>query len=342
MCVLVGVCASILTPDRNKHRARSKAIPLLLLAIIVDLGPTTFQHPYIHRDIGDNIVALPLKNLYTLKSGAAQFPVEQLPNYRAFYSTGRAFRARVVSWLPIKTGTPTFMGLYDELPLSAFAFAQPLEKLLNPVLEEEAPKTNGQLLSAGIHLLNTRYAFGLRTQTGGKNRIVEWSLPAPSPIIVAPNVIPWEYPVTHFRKPTSKGKLLSMLEAMRIDIPNNSCEMIPLLNYRGETHLGGSPRVEVINHQVEYQRVEMTVRISEPCFARLAYSYYPYLRVTVNGQQVEPLETAGRFIALQLESGEHRIVLEPYLSPLRTTLFVVDVLLLSIGIVVLYRERNHV
>jgi len=342
LCVLVGICCTFLLPDRNKHRARSKSVSLLLLALVLDLGPTTFQHPYIDRNIGDNIVALPLKTRYTLVNEASQSSSDKIPNYRAFYSTGRAFRARIVSWLPVKTGTPTFMGLYDELPLSTFAFVDPLEKMLNPVLEEDNhPNPNGRLLSSGVHLLNTRRAFGLRTQTGGKNRIVEWSLPTPSPIVVAPGAIQWEYPESDFRKPESRSRLLGILRAMNVDITNNTCDVIPLLNHTGETRRGGSPEVELLDHQVELQRVALIARVSEPCFARLSYSYYPFLRVIVNGNPVEPLVTAGRFIALKLDAGVHRIRLEPYLSPLRQSLLILNIVLLFLSGYILYRERHH-
>ena len=95
-------------------------------------------------------------------------------------------------------------------------------------------------------------------------------------------------------------------------------------------------------HKAWNQRVAMCVYVSEPCFARLAYAYYPHLDVTVNGKPAVPLQTAGRFIALRLDAGEHRIVLEPRLSPLRRWLLIVDVGLLIAGaLVVILARRNR-
>ena len=54
--------------------------------------------------------------------------------------------------------------------------------------------------------------------------------------------------------------------------------------------------------------------------------------MTVNDRPVTPLQTAGRFIALRLEAGEHRIVLEARLSPLRRTLLALDLCLLAAAI----------
>ena len=35
--------------------------------------------------------------------------------------------------------------------------------------------------------------------------------------------------------------------------------------------------------------------VSAKCHARLPYGYWPWLRVTVDGEPVRPMETAGRF-----------------------------------------------
>ena len=93
--------------------------------------------------------------------------------------------------------------------------------------------------------------------------------------------------------------------------------------------LGTNPAVEVLEHTVRMQRVDLKLRVSEACFARLAYSYFPHLRVTVDGREVAPLRTAGGFMAVQLEAGEHDLVLEAELSPLRRGLLAVNLLYLA-------------
>ena len=101
-----------------------------------------------------------------------------------------------------------------------------------------------------------------------------------------------------------------------------------------------SPEVEVLSHRVWNQRVELQVRTSDACFARLAYAYYPYLRVVVDGKIAQTLETADRFIALRLDRGEHLIVLEPFLSPMRRALLALDIVLLAAAGLVLIRRRR--
>ena len=99
--------------------------------------------------------------------------------------------------------------------------------------------------------------------------------------------------------------------------------------------------MEVLEHRVWNQRVELRIRTSSACFARLSYAYYPYLRVTVNGREVAPLRTAGRFIALRLSGGEHQIVLEPVLSPLRRGLLILNLVLLAAAAFVWVRMQRR-
>ena len=81
--------------------------------------------------------------------------------------------------------------------------------------------------------------------------------------------------------------------------------------------MGSDPECSVLEHNVWNTRARMRVRVSEDCYTRLSYAYYPYLDVLVDGDRVEPMVTAGRFIALKLSAGTHTIELIPRLSPLR-------------------------
>lgn len=132
---------------------------------------------------------------------------------------------------------------------------------------------------------------------------------------------------------------LKLLQAMDVDLQNRTCKQILLADEHAREDLGTSPRVKVLAHRVWNQRVELVVQASATCFARLAYTAYPYQRVTVNGHDARPYTTAGHFVALKLGPGESRIVLEPALSPLRFYLLIAEVVLLLAGTVVLVRFR---
>jgi hypothetical protein len=96
----------------------------------------------------------------------------------------------------------------------------------------------------------------------------------------------------------------------------------------------------MISHQVWNQRVLLHVRVTAPCFARLAYAHYPYLGVYVNGERIKPIRTAGDFVAVKLDAGVHEIELKPYLSPLRQFLLIVDGVIL-IGACVWWRRQKR-
>ena len=116
--------------------------------------------------------------------------------------------------------------------------------------------------------------------------------------------------------------------SMGMDPQSRVRERIYVLDGGGRW-LGTNPEVEVFEHMVRTQRVDLKLRVSEACFARLAYSYFPYLRVTVDGREVAPMPTAGGFMAVHLEAGEHDLTLEAELSPLRRGLLAVNLFYLG-------------
>ncbi len=154
-------------------------------------------------------------------------------------------------------------------------------------------------------------------------------MPTVSPVVVSPRVAGWDHPLKRSADTQTQEALLRLLKATGVNTEENTCDQILLTGYEGREDLGTSPSVEVLEHRVWNQRVELRIRTSSPCFARLSYAYYPHLRVTVNGQEVAPLQTAGRFIALRLSGGEHQIVLDPVLSPLRRGLLTLNLVLLA-------------
>ena len=90
-----------------------------------------------------------------------------------------------------------------------------------------------------------------------------------------------------------------------------------------------------------HDSVELDLRVTAPCYARLAYTYFPALEVLVNNRPVEPLRTAAGFICLPLETGNNKIVLQARLSPLRQVLLGVDLVLLAIGLGAFIRSKKN-
>ena len=164
-----------------------------------------------------------------------------------------------------------------------------------------------------------------------------------SPVVVSAVATGREYPVEDFASMDStevQREFTAVVREMGVVPAQRICRQIFLRDKSGSEDLGAEPGVDVLEHRAWNQRVELRLRVTQPCFARLAYAYYPYLDVIVDGETVEPLETVDRFIALRLGPGEHHIVLKPRLSPLRRGLLLLDLLLLGAAGLILWRQRT--
>ena len=304
---------------------------ILLLVVVVDLGPATFQQPYIRYSALKRPQLVGTKTTHILRSEAAQFPNGEIPNYRSFYATDTDYRPFSISYLSIKTGLVTFLGLFNEASLATNVFCHPLEKSLNSAIRKaeklESPSAQkfGPLRN-GLYLLNTKRFMARHSN---KKTLMNWTIPDVSPVVVSSRVAGWDLPVRQGADTQARLALLQLVKAMGINQEENTCDQILLTGYKGREDLGTSPSVEVLYHRTWNQRVEILIRTSSPCFARLAYAYYPYLSVIVNGEKVVPYQTAGRFIAVQLSEGEQHIVLEPVLSPLRRGLLILNLAMVT-------------
>ncbi len=113
---------------------------------------------------------------------------------------------------------------------------------------------------------------------------------------------------------------------MSIDRESGVAAFIPILageGPRGNSALSGSAlTARVGEHLMESQYVRMDYELSSPAYLQLSYSYYPYLRVTLDGAEVETFPTAFGLIGLQSLAGSHTLEIVPYLSPFRRVVLV--------------------
>jgi hypothetical protein len=310
-----------------------------MLVVLVDLGPTTFQHPYLAS--GALLTAVPPD----LKRGELNADLNKpVPNHRIAYTTTGNYPNHAITWFLINTGLPHTLYIHPEHPLSGSAFGHPFKNEMNHFfanLENPGNLSSGKnadLMLAGFHLLNTQHVIIPQTEF---TESLYYNFRNVRPVVVSARTTPWDFPVLEMSETETQEAFRRMVRAMGLNVKDRTCERILLLGSNGEKNLRTSPKANVIRHQVWNQRVELDLHVSADCFARLAYSYYPYLKVTLDGKPITPMQTAGRFIALKLSEGEHRIVLEGTLSPLRKGLLVMDLclLLLAIG-VIQYRKMR--
>ena len=127
----------------------------------------------------------------------------------------------------------------------------------------------------GLFLMNVGTTYQIERESDKLLRL-EW--PERSPVIVAPEAAPW----VRAEDLDDQQSLIRLLEEMVINPSEKSAERLFLRDISRAERLGSSPDVEILAHNVWNQRVELRVRLSEPCFVRLAYAHYPYLGVNVD------------------------------------------------------------
>ena len=333
LSLTVGVGATVLVRCRPEKRYRIGAC--ILFAIAVDLGPTTFQHLYSSEEQLNALLSGDA--LDGLQEEVGSFREGGIPNFRLFTSTAGIHAPLALAAAHLRD-IPTFQAFHPGAVRAAASFYGPFELFLNRVLEGlDDPRNLSKVKDAdiifdGLALLNVKYLMINKKDEFHFNR----SGLEHTPILVSSQVAALNSPF----KEGSERWLMGLIRRMGVDLKDRSCERILLLDYEGEEELGGFPSVEVLEHRVWAQRVELQVKTSQPCFARLAYGSFPQLRVKVDGQEVEPWRTAGFFIALRLEEGIHHITIEPYLSPLRRALFLLDLVIIGFAGWLLWQKRK--
>tara|TARA_B110000495_G_scaffold196963_1_gene206544 strand:- start:95 stop:811 length:717 start_codon:yes stop_codon:yes gene_type:complete len=184
-------------------------------------------------------------------------------------------------------------------------------------------------LRAGYTLLNARHVMLTLNEEG----VVYFLLYRhQSPIISAPQINPFDGELTPF----------ALIDSMVILPARAQSQRILVRDITRAIDLGNQAHIEVLDHRVYGERVHLQVRTDRPCFARLAYAYFPFLEITVNGQPVSFMQTAGRFIALKLDAGEHTITIKAHISPLRRNLLIFSLIVLITAAVLIRRERRSV
>ena len=333
------------------------AVAPLLLALCLDLGPTTLQQPYVAA--GTDALDDPQAPWYAYRTEAAPHRVGgALPPYRVSWLRGAVSHFTAVGFVAFAARTPTPDVLLSADLAPGRQFSQPLADFAGHVIgsatrfESLDHSRPFALAKAGFAMLNVRHL--LLTWRDGGIRPIE--LAEDTPVLVAPRIEGYTegelarvpYAEMAGRTPLSADdpnekavlRMLWTVEKTGADAAAGRAARI-LLKGGDARDLGGRPDVLMREHRVENQHVTIALETSAPCFARLAYAYYPYMDVLVNGVAVRPLQTVGGFIALELGQGPQRIELAPRLSPLRRALLWLNGLVLCAGAGLALREYRR-
>jgi hypothetical protein len=324
-----------------------RTLAILIILIVLDLGPTTFQHPFRSTNSTPTGYSPELFEPFQ-KEAESYHRKDQIPNYRIVWLAPRVHPFMAMGRLVYKTGTPTPAAPSGHVLNTVPTFYWPFERFASALMQDIETGQFTELfvaLRTGFALMNTRFVVATRTD----DSLSSMEFRPRTEILVSPSVR--EYPkeqmdrVSDWESATlddpERFPILWLARNMNVNFDESTCERIYLMEAEREEDLGTASSVEVLSHVVTNQKVEMRVRVSAVSFARLPYAYYPHLSVTTNGTEVPFMQTATRFIALKLEAGISEIVIEPRLSPLRRVLLWLDLILLAAGALVIWRSQRR-
>ena len=291
LALATGPAAQALMVLLRRRRWRVPVPTLILLAVVVDLGPATFQQVYY------STLDPPANMAPELRAHADSLDAHgQLPSHRIFWRSSR-YNLWVQGQLYIQLRTPSPNSPDVGKARAVADFVQPIDRYLSKLVEM------GYFAIEDSIDADPQGQFHPERVDAGFMKML-----------------------------TDSYHALFLVVNTGVDPETRVCKRIYVLDAEGR-ELDTNPAVEVLEHTVRMQRVDLKLRVSEACFARLAYSYFPHLRVAVDGREVAPLRTAGGFMAVQLEAGERHLTLEAELSPLRRVLLAVNLLYLAATVV---------
>lgn len=357
-----GMAAKKLLSVQANNAMRYRTVAVLLLAIGWDLLPTTIQHPYGTTHNDKDAWGNDLGEYGALRKRANELAEKGLlPNARVYWAWDDHHPYLAEGQLYYNTRTAMPHAHHPGDVRAVHDFVKPLQQFLNIALTDMPQRRADifkaddiSLINGAIVMLNAKFVFA--SQKDKSTIGMKW--PYNTPLLVSPKLTPYtERDSTEWTQnkqlvptrlqtalSTPSAEVMSAVEIVKrtgVGFLENRCEQILVRNLASDLDLGTNPTLELINHTERNQRVEMAVKLSSKAFVRLAYSYFPHLRITVDGEEIIPFQTAGRFIALKLDRGNHVITLEPHLSGLRRILLILDIAILMAAVYCYARERLH-
>lgn len=326
---------------------------LLFLVILVDVLPAIVQPAYADFSYEKSFLdeSLPKAS----PEGFARL-LDLHTNYRTYYP-----------YVPyITTGLPVVFGPLPEGAPRSFPYFAAISNLAAHEVYDENTTLSSTSIN-GLYLLGVGYvvlhgeqvgvdpavSFSSKRYPFGLERSLSVLVLNSSPVMVSKNIVqvPSHHPIEDDESFFTKQKFnlrqmdwtytSDLIDRMNISLGSNSAGVIFVKKAGNATiESEGRPSVRLLAFRTSTSKATMVVSSSSDAFARLAYSYYPWLTVTVNGKKAEPIETAMNFIAVPIGRGESTIVVEGTLSAVHKIFGLLSAVSLLVCLLLIVRSRR--
>lgn len=128
------------------------------------------------------------------------------------------------------------------------------------------------------------------------------------------------------------------LQTARIDLTSHQADTLPVRSLPAQadaTSRSNAPwHPRLLSYDVSLQTVRLAIQSDQPGFVQLSHPWFPGLRVTVNGQEVSPLQGSLSLLVLRFQAGRSDIEIQPFTTPVRRVSNILSVLSFALCLVV--------
>jgi hypothetical protein len=331
-------------------RFPARVAAVLIVLMVVDLGPTTFQSVF--RENYEFKQPM-YQQLAALGGGPYKVIERQVLTYDPNQSPAAFFDKNKLGIPSAYAATQTPLGFFHEGAGLSFGYTAEIVKHLQLDLNDGrlSERSADGLYVLGVKdiLFRDRYQwFTPRVAseapvTVGDGRL---QLAQATPIVFSRRVIGTAdiagYPATdlirerRYLEPETfdysgrayRELVAPLLDTMRVDRTNGRAATLVSRDGDLRADLGpGTLQTSVVDFVTDLKRVAVHYRSNADAFAQLPYNYFPYLHVSVDGQPVPFYRSAMNHILLRAPAGDHVVSVLGVMPPLQVRL-----LWLSLGV----------
>lgn len=188
-----------------------------------------------------------------------------------------------------------------------------------------------------LYLVNISYVFYINP----KARFFLLKNLHTTPAIASGGII-WQEEFSRYLNEDDSNALYPLIKQLGLNMEHNSARQLLLKNnaHFPPRPFGEGSRLEVFNFEQTTNKSYLEVETDRDCYLQVSHSYYPYLHVYLDEEEVPFYETVFSTIVIPLPTGRHHIRIEPYLSLARKACYSLSLIFLVLA-VVFYRHFRH-